>query len=101
MTRTSDTTTFPRWVHYTLNPAVSKYLESAKALLPWVDAHPELIAHAQAYARRNGDGNNDDGNGAGVGALTDVAERAALDTSDKVGGDSDPAEDRRVRDEFA
>lgn len=34
VTRTSDTTTFPHWVHYTLNPDVFEYLESAKALLP-------------------------------------------------------------------
>ncbi|SDJ01724.1 DNA-binding transcriptional regulator, HxlR family [Actinokineospora alba] len=100
VTCTSDTMTFPHLVYYTLNPALSEYLEIAKALLPWVDAHPELIAHAQAYARRNGDGNADDGNGGGIGVIIDVAERAALDISDKVGGDSGPAEDPRVRDEF-
>jgi DNA-binding HxlR family transcriptional regulator len=97
VTRTSDTTSFPHRVYYTLNPEVSAYLEFAKVLLPWVDAHPELIAQARAYARRNGDGN-------GIDALTEAADLAELDTSDEaddVDEDPDPEDCLPVRDESA
>jgi DNA-binding HxlR family transcriptional regulator len=42
VTRASDTMTFPQRVYYTLNPDGSEYLEIAKALDPWVDAHPGI-----------------------------------------------------------
>jgi DNA-binding HxlR family transcriptional regulator len=52
LTRTRNTQAFPVTVTYSLNPEV---LTLAETLVGWVDDHPEVIAQAQAYSRRNGD----------------------------------------------
>jgi hypothetical protein len=33
-----------------------EFLELSRTMLTWIDAHPDVIARAQEYARRNGDG---------------------------------------------
>jgi DNA-binding HxlR family transcriptional regulator len=55
LTRTHGTEAFPPRVYYSLKPEVVEFLELSKTMLTWIDAHPDLIAQAQAYARRNGD----------------------------------------------
>jgi len=55
LTRIRCTKTFPVTVTYSLKPEVLEFLTLAQTLVTWTDDHPELIAHAQAYSRRNGD----------------------------------------------
>lgn len=55
LTRAEDRDYFPVRVYYSLNPEVVEFLELSRKMLTWVDAHPDLIARAQEYARRNGD----------------------------------------------
>jgi DNA-binding HxlR family transcriptional regulator len=54
LTRIRCTKTFPATVTYSLNPEVLEFLELSQTLVTWADDHPELIAQAQAYSRRNG-----------------------------------------------
>jgi hypothetical protein len=42
-------------VTYSLKPDVLEFLTLSRTLVAWADDHAELIAHAQAYSRRNGD----------------------------------------------
>ena len=55
LVRAEDRESFPVRVYYSLKPEVVEFLELSRAMLTWVDANPELIEQAQAYARRNGD----------------------------------------------
>jgi DNA-binding HxlR family transcriptional regulator len=55
LARTRETEPFPPRVYYSLKPEVVEFLELSRTLLTWIDAHPDVIARAQEYARRNGD----------------------------------------------
>ena len=55
LVRTRNTQGFPATVTYSLNPEVLTFLTLVETLVGWVDDHPELIAQAQAYSRRNSD----------------------------------------------
>ena len=65
LTRVRCTKTFPVTVTYELKPEVLEFLTLAETLVAWADGHPDLIAQAQAYSRRNGDE---------IGTLTGIAE---------------------------
>lgn len=73
LTRIRCTKTFPVTVTYELNPDVLEFLTLAETLVAWADGHPDLIAQAQAYSRRNGDE---------TGALTENAELDELGLGD-------------------
>jgi DNA-binding HxlR family transcriptional regulator len=74
LTRTRYTETFPVKVTYSLKPEVLEILTLAESLVGWADGHPELIAQAQAYSRRNGDE---------IGTLTGIAELDELHITDE------------------
>ncbi|MEC3974937.1 winged helix-turn-helix transcriptional regulator [Amycolatopsis sp. H20-H5] len=73
LTRTRCTETFPVQVVYSLKPEVLEFLSLSEVLVGWADGHPELVAQAQAYSRRNGDETV---------TLTGIAELDELDIAD-------------------
>jgi DNA-binding HxlR family transcriptional regulator len=56
LTRERRTENFPAAVVYSLTPEVLDFLSLTESLVAWTERHPEIIAQAQAYARRNDGG---------------------------------------------
>lgn len=54
LTRRRSTETFPPRVMYSLRPEVVEFLTVVEPVIVWTEQHPDLMAKAQAYRRRNG-----------------------------------------------
>lgn len=67
LVRERCTETFPPSVTYAMMPEVREALSLFEPLVAWLDRHPELVAQAQAYARR--DGADRDGDGADMSSV--------------------------------
>lgn len=104
LVRTSDTSTFPPKVFYSLAPEITEFVELVEPLVDWVRRNPRLVAQAQAYSRHHGDEHDDgDGDEASFGIADDDADAFGLDgvdgTHNGTGDTGDNTGDDAVEDE--